>query len=148
MREIVVSDQFVAAFDRLSGDLHQRAQRAIGQLAHNPAHPSLKAHKIYRTPGKWECYVSDSHRIIFEPAKDGLRLWAIGDHAVIDRVHHQPFAAHTPFRRLNSAAPRDSRNSFMRPMEWQEPKTDESAEFPLLSCQPRISASWACRRTW
>lgn len=135
MWEIVISDHFDAALGQLPDGLHQRAQRAMTQLAHNPAHPSLNAHKLHRAPGKWECYVSDSHRIIFEHGQDELRLWAIGDHAVIDRVHHRTFSPHTPFRRLESNAPGETPEQVVLPVAWPEPTGAEPDEqlFLLLS---------------
>ncbi|MGH2560901.1 MAG: 3'-5' exonuclease [Thermomicrobiales bacterium] len=132
MWEIVVSDHFDAAFGQMPDALRHRAHRAINQLARNPAHPSLKTHKLYRTPGKWECYVTDSHRIIYEHESDELRLWAIGDHSVIDRVHHRTFSPHTPFRRLESGESEDQSGQVLLPMAWQQSRPNDSGACPFL----------------
>ena len=97
-RELIVSDDFLTGLDELTPDMKERALEKIKLLAENPAHPSLNAHKIKRTEGKWECYINMAYRIIYEPLADVIRLWKIGDHSIIDKVHTLSFAAHTPFR--------------------------------------------------
>jgi len=102
MTEILLSDRFVNSFDELSDNLKKTARQKINLLSANWAHPSLKAHRMQRVPRKniWEGYISDNHRVIFEPISGELRLWDIGDHRIVDRAHTMSFAAHTPFRRM------------------------------------------------
>jgi len=126
MREIVVSDDFLSNLDDLVPDLKERALAKIRLLSENPAHPSLKAHKIQRAPGKWECYISDDHRLIYEPAAAEIRLWRIGDHAIIDRVHTLSFSPHTAFRRLDGDDPEvPDKTPFKIPESWLKPKENE-----------------------
>jgi len=134
MHDIVVSDEFLNALDTLPIDLKERALQKIGLLAQNPAHPSLNAHKLSRAPGKWECYITDNHRLIYEPGSDEIRLWKIGDHTVVDRVHLLSFSPHTSFRRIDSDNPREMEAPpFEIPEDWlkRSSKTGENP-FSLL----------------
>ncbi len=134
MHDIVVSDEFLNALDALPVDLKERALQKIGLLAENPAHPSLNAHKLNRAPGKWECYITDNHRLIFEPGGDEIRLWKIGDHTVVDRVHLLSFSPHTSFRRIDSEPPQVSEaRLFEIPEEWLKQRAETGVNpFALL----------------
>jgi len=132
MREIVVSDEFLAALDAASPDLRERTLRTLRFLSDNLAHPSLQAHKIERAPGKWECYISKSHRIIYEPLSDEIRLWKMGDHTIIDRVQQLAFSPHTPFRRLDPDEPAPTKEpAFEVPDEWLQPRADRPPDNPF-----------------
>lgn len=125
MRDIVVSDEFLGELDVLNADLKERVVQKIGLLAENPAHPSLNAHKLSRAEGKWECYVSSSHRLIYDLAGEEIRLWKVGDHSIIDRVQTFTFSPHTAFRRFDTdetEAPVDK--PFEIPAEWLKPLED------------------------
>lgn len=129
-RELIVSDDFLTGLDDLTPDLKERALEKIKLLAENPAHPSLNAHKIKRTEGKWECYINMAYRIIYEPLADVIRLWKIGDHSIIDKVHTLSFAAHTPFRHfLEKEESPTEKEEFVIPDEWSKPK--EEADYPF-----------------
>lgn len=123
-REVVVSDEFLSSLDSMDPPLRERSLQTIRMLANNPAHPSLNAHKIRRAPGKWECYVTDKHRLIYDSTRREIRLWRIGAHSIIDQVHHLSFSPHTPFRRLESSAPPETAEArvFEIPAEWLERK--------------------------
>jgi len=125
MREIVVSDEFLGALDAMPYELKERALEKIGLLSENPKHPSLKTHRVRRTKDKWEGYITDAHRVIYEPAGDEIRLWRIGDHSIIDRAHTFSFSPHTSFRRLDPDEPTQSEETaFDIPAEWLEPRED------------------------
>ena len=129
-KELIVSDDFLTGLDDLTPDLKERALEKIKLLAENPAHPSLNAHKIKRTEGKWECYINMAYRIIYEPLADVIRLWKIGDHSIIDKVHTLSFAAHTPFRHfLEQEESPTEKDEFVIPEEWSKPK--EEADYPF-----------------
>lgn len=129
-KELIVSDDFLTGLDDLTPDLKERALEKIKLLAENPAHPSLNAHKIKRTEGKWECYINMAYRIIYEPLADVIRLWKIGDHSIIDKVHALSFAAHTPFRHfLEKEESPTEKDEFVIPEEWSKPK--EVADYPF-----------------
>lgn len=131
MHDIIVSDEFLNALDVLPADLKERALQKIGLLAQNPAHPSLNAHKLNRVPGKWECYITENHRLIFEPGSDEIRLWKIGDHTVVDRVHLLSFSPHTSFRRIDSDNPQEMEvPPFEIPEDWLK-RSSETGENPF-----------------
>jgi superfamily I DNA/RNA helicase/mRNA-degrading endonuclease RelE of RelBE toxin-antitoxin system len=122
-RELIVSDDFLTGLDELTPDLKERALEKIKLLAENPAHPSLNAHKIKKVDGKWECYINMAYRIIYEPLADVIRLWKIGDHSIIDKVHTLSFAAHTPFRHfIEQEENLTQQEEFVIPEEWSKPQ--------------------------
>jgi superfamily I DNA/RNA helicase/mRNA-degrading endonuclease YafQ of YafQ-DinJ toxin-antitoxin module len=130
-RDLIVSDDFLSGLDELTPDLKNRAMEKIKLLSENPAHPSLNAHKLKKFDGKWECYINMAYRIIYEPLSNVIRLWKIGDHSIIDKVHTFSFAAHTPFRRFlkeeKTAVPKEE---FAIPEEWYKPQP-ELADYPF-----------------
>ena len=122
-KELIVSDDFLTGLDELTPDLKERALEKIQLLAENPAHPSLNAHKIKKVDGKWECYINMAYRIIYEPLANVIRLWKIGDHSIIDKVHTLSFAAHTPFRHfLEQEEVTAEKEEFVIPEEWSKPQ--------------------------
>ncbi len=104
MYELLLSDEFKAILDGSQPELKKQAMAAIQRLRIDPRHPSLQAHRIHNTPGKWECYVNREWRIIYDWEGEMLRLWKLGDHRIIDRVHLCPFAPQTAFSRLQMEA--------------------------------------------
>lgn len=129
-KELIVSDDFLTGLDELTPDLKERALEKIQLLAENPAHPSLNAHKIKKVDGKWECYINMAYRIIYEPLANVIRLWKIGDHSIIDKVHTLSFAAHTPFRHfLEQEEVTAEKEEFVIPEEWSKPQ--EEADYPF-----------------
>jgi superfamily I DNA/RNA helicase/mRNA-degrading endonuclease YafQ of YafQ-DinJ toxin-antitoxin module len=98
--DILVSDIFDQSLQQLTPSVQENVFKKVNLLAQNPAHPSLKAHRLHQAKGNiWDCYISDSMRLLYE-IKDGtLRLWDIGSHAIVDTVHLRGFAAHTRFSR-------------------------------------------------
>lgn len=130
-RDLIVSDDFLTGLDELPSDMKERALEKIKMLAENPAHPSLNAHKIKKAEGKWECYINMAYRIIYEPLAEVIRLWKIGDHSIIDKVHTLSFAAHTSFRHFQNAEEIISeKEEFVIPQEWYKSEND-SADYPL-----------------
>lgn len=139
MRELIICDDFVTGLGSLSTELKKQALRRIRFLAENPAHPSLNAHKLQRVDGNyWECYITMSHRLIYEPLSDEIRLWRIGDHQLVDRVHLLSFSPHTPFRRLDGdeepIVPAET--PFEAPAEWSHPIADQSSPNPFADFPP------------
>jgi len=65
----------------------------IDYLKQNPAHPSLKVHRVLRVRNRkiWICYIGDSLRLLYQPRADGIYLWDIGAHEVVDRIHKRRF---------------------------------------------------------
>jgi len=130
---IVVSDDFLSDFDNLQLDMRRRVTNKIRLLADNPAHPSLNAHRLERVPvdNIWECYISRGDRLIYEPQGEELRLWRVGDHTLIDRVHQLSFSPHTPFRRLDAdEQAKPAVEEFVVPEEWLQPRLDLPPDNP------------------
>lgn len=100
MLELLVSDEFKACLDACPPDLKNQAVDKVKKLRLDPGHPGLNAHRLNRTPGKWECYVNRDWRIIYDWERGMLRLWKLGDHRIVDRVHRRVFAPQTAFSRL------------------------------------------------
>jgi len=100
--ELLISDEFKATLDHCPAEIKNQAMDTIKKLRVDPWHPGLQAHRLNSTPGKWECYVNLSWRIIYDWDCDVLRLWKLGDHRIIDRVHRRVFAPQTAFSRLET----------------------------------------------
>lgn len=135
--EIVVSDDFLTGLEGLSADLQERTLSKVRLLSDNPAHPSLNAHRVKRTQGKWECYVTDGYRLIYELAEGQLRLWRVGDHSIVDRAHQLSFSAHTAFRRLDVDGEQPEQTTatekpFVMPQEWLKPEAANDNPFRHL----------------
>ncbi len=122
MPELLVSDHFLAGLEQLTSDLQKQTLRKLELLADNPRHPSLNAHQLHGAQGKWECYITMSHRLIYEPVDEGLRLWNVGSHKIVDRVHQAGFASHTAFRRWQEPAEVPEAPLFEVPASWLEPR--------------------------
>lgn len=139
--QIVISDEFDGQLATMPLELRQRALDKLKKLAENPYHPSLNAHRLHAAEGKWECYVTDSHRIIYEPLGNELRLWKIGTHQIIDRARSFAFCPHTPFRRLErqdqpaEAEPREG-EVFQVPVEWLLPREGKPPDNPFAHVAP------------
>ncbi len=136
MLELFVSDQFLAGLEQLTADLQKQTLRKLDLLANNPRHPSLNAHQLHKVPGKWECYITMSHRLIYEPVEGGLQLWYVGSHKIVDRVHQAGFASHTAFRRWQEPAETSEAPSFEMPAEWLEPRDDRAPDNPFSRMPP------------
>jgi superfamily I DNA/RNA helicase/mRNA-degrading endonuclease YafQ of YafQ-DinJ toxin-antitoxin module len=134
MHELVVSDDFLNDLGQLQPERSRQVMNKLHILADNPRHPSLQAHRLERikTKNLWECYINQGDRLIFEPEGEKLRLWRVGDHQIIDRVHLLSFSAHTPFRRLEPEEPstQDENEPFEIPEEWLKTKGDRPPDNP------------------
>src|SRR5579859_4467238 len=134
---ILVCDEFISALDAFTAEKKRQAWEKIRLLATNPFHNSLNAHRIHNAKGLWECYVNEGDRIIYEIDAGTLRLWKIGDHSLIDRVHTRSFAAHTRFRRLEPEFREGtSQLAFQVPPEWLEAPIEQSG-----NCFASVSSS-------
>jgi len=66
----------------------------------------------------------------YEPLADVIRLWKIGDHSIIDKVHTLSFAAHTSFRHfLEEDEIENQKEEVVIPEEWSKPQ--EEADYPF-----------------
>jgi len=103
--DLLISDRFMENFDSLTAEQQKQTLDTIRKLQSNPHHPSLQAHRIHSARGKniWECYINRGDRLVYQVSEDGLRLWYVGDHGLIDRIHFKSFAEHTVFRHINDS---------------------------------------------
>ncbi len=128
MKQLVVSNEFLSELELLSSELKERSMEKIRLLSENPAHPSLNAHRLIRVPNKWECYITLSHRLIYEFQEEEIRLWQIGDHSIVDKAHIRSFSPHTSFRRLEQEEhAKVGQPSFNIPAEWFENRDEKTA---------------------
>lgn len=131
MFELVVSDDFLNDLNGLTAILKSQTLKALRLLAENPAHPSLRAHRLDRIPvkNKWEAYVTDGDRLVFETVGKEIRLWRVGPHSVVDRIQYYPFSPHTVFRRLEEEPqPVVEEKPFEIPSEWLQPKANREPD--------------------
>ncbi len=127
--EIIVSDDFLRELEKRTD--RERVLEKVSFLRENRFHPGLSVHKIKGTRDKWELYVTDSDRIIYD-FKDGfLRLWKLGDHRIIDRVGNFSFSPHTTFRRYDKPV-QEQEEVFKIPAEWTEPVVERSYPFQFF----------------
>jgi superfamily I DNA/RNA helicase/mRNA-degrading endonuclease YafQ of YafQ-DinJ toxin-antitoxin module len=97
--ELVCTPNFIAALERLQDHEQKQVRATVAKLMENPHYPGLQAHRVKHAQGKWECYVNDGNRLIYEPphADEPLRLWYVGTHKIIDGVRQLSFAETTRF---------------------------------------------------
>lgn len=137
MREIVVSEEFLSQLEAMEKRVQKQAVKQIGFLAeYGNEYPSLQAHRVERAEGggKWECYVNhDGDRMIYEIDGDIIKLWKIGDHSIVDKVHLLSFSPHTVFRRFDEDEPvPEEDETFVIPEEWYQSQQDHPADNPFI----------------
>ena len=79
------TQSFARDFKNLPKEIQQRAERAIGLLAANPLHPSLRTKKMQGLEDIGEARVTLSYRITFQRMGDALILRRIGTHDILKR---------------------------------------------------------------
>ncbi len=138
---IALTSDAMSALDAMSPELRREAWERIHLLTDNPMHPhpSLQAHRLQRlkkVTDKWECYITTSHRIIYDCADGVLRIWDAGDHTVVDRARNLSFAAGTLFRRVQEdKAPAEETGLFVPPAEWSTLQ-EEMPQQPFVRLSP------------
>ena len=90
--DIRVTQDFDTAFRPLPAQKQEIIKRKVEYLAQNPYHPSLNAHRVKQADGQiWECYIDQGMRLLYEVQQKTLRLWYLGGHAIVDRIHKLSF---------------------------------------------------------
>ncbi|MEO8956199.1 MAG: 3'-5' exonuclease [Ktedonobacteraceae bacterium] len=98
--DVVTSDAFEHGLSQLPLAMRETVIKKVRLLAENPAHPSLKTHRLKLAKGHiWECYITESMRLLYEVKDKCLYLWELGSHAIVDNVRLRGFAANTRFNR-------------------------------------------------
>jgi mRNA-degrading endonuclease RelE of RelBE toxin-antitoxin system len=92
-KRVVFTEKFSRSLKRLSEPMQQLVAEKINYLKQNPAHPSLKVHRVLRVRSRklWICYIGASLRLLYQPQADAIYLWDIGAHAVVDRIDERRF---------------------------------------------------------
>jgi superfamily I DNA/RNA helicase/mRNA-degrading endonuclease YafQ of YafQ-DinJ toxin-antitoxin module len=98
--DVLTTDAFERGLSQLSHSMQAIAMKKIHLLAENPKHPSLNIHRIRQIKTGvhiWDCYITESIRLLYEVRDGMLYLWDLGHHAIVDNVHLRSFAANTRF---------------------------------------------------
>ena len=99
--DFLMSEAFEQALNRLTLSMHENVFRKLHLLAENPGHPSLNTHRLQSAKANiWDCYITQSVRLLYEIKEGNLHLWDLGPHSIVDNVHLRGFAANTRFRRM------------------------------------------------
>ena len=102
--DVLTTDAFERGLSQLSHSMQAIAMKKIHLLAENPKHPSLNIHRIRQIKADvhiWDCYITESIRLLYEVRDGMLYLWDLGQHAIVDNVHLRSFAANTRFSHRN-----------------------------------------------
>jgi superfamily I DNA/RNA helicase/mRNA-degrading endonuclease YafQ of YafQ-DinJ toxin-antitoxin module len=103
--DVLTSDSFDQSLSRLPLPMRETVRRKIHLLAENPGHPSLNTHRLHNVKANiWDCYVSESMRLLYEIRDGNLQLWNVGPHSMVDNVRLRGFAANTRFSRMEQAS--------------------------------------------
>jgi mRNA-degrading endonuclease RelE of RelBE toxin-antitoxin system len=88
-KQIIFTKKFVRSRKRLSRSLQLVVEEKIAILKGNPAYPSLKVHRALRAREKNTriCYISSSLRLLYSIDDDGIRLYDVGPHGIVDHLH-------------------------------------------------------------
>src|SRR5260370_33603403 len=91
--DVLGSEDFVRMLDSLSLSMRDVVFRKVRLLVDNPGHPSLNVHPLHQVKERdiWDCYISDSMRLLYEIVEGNLHIWALGSLAIVDRVHFRRF---------------------------------------------------------
>ena len=77
--DVLMSDAFEQSFSRLPFPMRDIVKRKIRLLSENPGHPSLNSHRLHNVKANiWDCYISESMRLLYEIKDNNLQLWDIG----------------------------------------------------------------------
>lgn len=80
--EIVVTEEFKKTYSGLPQDIKKKVRKQLRFLGGNPAHPSLKIHRLN---DEWEFYVDMHYRCFFLRQGRRVTLLTVGSHKIVDR---------------------------------------------------------------
>ncbi len=91
--QVATTDTFRQTFAALTPQMRRVVKRKIRLLVQQPHHPSLQSHRVQQCrEDVWIGYVSMSVRLLYCYEKNMLYLYAVGPHAIVDRVHQRTFS--------------------------------------------------------
>ena len=85
--EILFTDRFEEAYEKLTKAEKHNVRKAITLLGDNPKHPGLRVKKMEGGRDIWEARASIRIRITFEMAGETIVMRNVGEH---DRVLNRP----------------------------------------------------------
>ena len=90
---IIRTADFRQAWEQLTPQMQRIVDNKIRRLGENPAHPSLKAHRLrqVRTADVWVCYITVNKRLLYQHKGNTIYLWNVGEHSLVERVHLRNF---------------------------------------------------------
>jgi mRNA-degrading endonuclease YafQ of YafQ-DinJ toxin-antitoxin module len=94
---VIYTEEFLHRWECLPLQKQEIVRKKVALLATNPAHPSLKTHRLKQANTEtWECYLINSypHRLLYQIQEQNIRLIALGGHNVVDRCHLRDFRWH------------------------------------------------------
>jgi mRNA interferase RelE/StbE len=77
---LIRTERFVRAYRALQPDLRDKVNKALGLLAVDPGHPSLRLKKMRGKAAVWEARVDRSYRLTLEIRDDSFLLRTVGKH--------------------------------------------------------------------
>ena len=89
---VIPQENFLRRWREISPELQQTVRGKIALLLEDRGHPSLKAHRLRKVRGIWECYVNNTHRLLYKFKGKKLMLFDLGGHKVVDRCHLRNFS--------------------------------------------------------
>ncbi len=85
--EILFTEQFEWAYEKLTGTEKQSVRKALTLLGDNPKHPGLHVKKMGGRKNIWEACPSKRLRMTFEMSGETLFMRNVGEH---DKVLKKP----------------------------------------------------------
>ncbi|HLH61296.1 MAG TPA: hypothetical protein VKV20_06380 [Ktedonobacteraceae bacterium] len=84
---------FLESYRQLPERIRRIVDSKIEQLAANPGHRSLQAHKLRQVKGEtiWSCYISINKRLLYQYKRGHIYLWDVGEHSIVERAHLRRF---------------------------------------------------------
>jgi mRNA-degrading endonuclease RelE of RelBE toxin-antitoxin system len=91
--QVIATRAFLEAYQQLPLRVQSIIDSKIEQLARNPSHRSLQAHKLHRVKGEnvWSCYISINKRLLYQYKNGKIYLWYVGEHVIVERAHLRRF---------------------------------------------------------
>lgn len=80
--ELILTEEFKKSYKKLPEDIKKKVKKQLRFLSSNPAHPSLRIHKLN---GEWEFYVDIHYRCFFLREGSRFTLLTVGIHRIVDR---------------------------------------------------------------
>jgi mRNA interferase RelE/StbE len=86
--QVTPTNKFIRDWKTLSPQMQRLVKTKVELLSNNPRHPSLKVHRLRRLRGLvWECYISNTHRLLYQQQEGQLYLHSLGKHELVDKCH-------------------------------------------------------------